>query len=323
MTTDKARDLVPATPTRSRALTAPEFHQLAQVPPTTDWFANIDNPNTRRAYRNDLQEFMGFVGIVTPAELRLVTRAHVLAWRKDLERRELAGATVRRKLAALSSLFEYLCERNAVPTNSVKGVKRPKVESYEGKTSALGNAQARHLLRLPVGDSLKCLRDRALLSVLLYHGLRRQEVSSLTVSAIHQRRGMPHLQVHGKGGKIRNIPMHSGSHELLTDYLEASGQASDKAGPLFRPIRNNRTGELHRALSPDGIYKIVRGYTTELGVPSGAHVMRATAATNALEHEADIAKVQEWLGHADISTTRMYDRRKSRPEDSPTFKVNY
>jgi site-specific recombinase XerD len=51
--------------------------------------------------------------------------------------------------------------------------------------------------------------------------------------------------------------------------------------------------------------------------------MRATAATNALEHEADIAKVQEWLGHADISTTRMYDRRKSRPEDSPTFKVSY
>ncbi len=318
----KTHDLVP-TLASSRTLTAPEFHQLAQVPPAAEWFANIDNPNTRRAYRNDLQEFMGFVGIATPAELRLVTRAHVLAWRKDLERRELAGATVRRKLAALSSLFEYLCERNAIPTNSVKGVKRPKVESYEGKTPALGDAQARHLLKLPAGDSLKSLRDRALLSVLLYHGLRREEVSSLTVSAIHQRRGVPHLQVYGKGGKIRNIPLHPGSHALLTDYLAASGHTHDKAGPLFRPIRNNRTGELNRALSPDGIYKIVRGYTTELGVPSGAHVMRATAATNALENEADIAKVQEWLGHADISTTRMYDRRKSRPEDSPTFKVSY
>lgn len=49
--------------------------------------------------------------------------------------------------------------------------------------------------------------------------------------------------------------------------------------------------------------------------------MRATAATNALEHEADIAKVQQWLGHADISTTRMCDKRHQRPEDSPTFKV--
>lgn len=50
---------------------------------------------------------------------------------------------------------------------------------------------------------------------------------------------------------------------------------------------------------------------------------RATAATNALEHEADIAKVQEWLGHANIATTRLYDKRATRPEDSPTFKVNY
>ena len=53
------------------------------------------------------------------------------------------------------------------------------------------------------------------------------------------------------------------------------------------------------------------------------HALRATAATNALDHCADIAKVQEWLGHANISTTRLYDRRGSRPEDSPTFKVAY
>ena len=52
------------------------------------------------------------------------------------------------------------------------------------------------------------------------------------------------------------------------------------------------------------------------------HSLRATAATNALSHEADIAKVQEWLGHANVPT-RVYDRRKTRPEDSPTFQVRY
>ena len=316
------KDLVP-TAASSRTLTAPEFHQLAQVPPAAEWFANIDNPNTRRAYRNDLQEFMGFVGIATPEEFRLVSRAHVLAWRQDLERRELAGSTLRRKLAAISSLFEYLCERNAVATNPVDGVKRPKVETNEGKTPALGDAQTRYLLKLPVGNGLQQLRDRALLSILFHHGLRREEVCSLTVSSLQQRRGMPHLRVHGKGGKIRHIPLHPGSQELLLDYLEASGHAQDKEGALFRPIRNNRTGTVERALSPDGVYKIMRGYSAELGIPSGPHVARATAATNALDNGADIAKVQEWLGHADISTTRMYDRRKSRPEDSPTFKVSY
>ena len=99
---EKAHDLVP-TPASSRTLTAPEFHQLAQVPTPAEWFANIDNPNTRRAYQKDLQEFMGFVGITRPEEFRLVSRAHVLAWRQDLERRQLAGSTLRRKLAALSS----------------------------------------------------------------------------------------------------------------------------------------------------------------------------------------------------------------------------
>jgi len=53
------------------------------------------------------------------------------------------------------------------------------------------------------------------------------------------------------------------------------------------------------------------------------HAMRATAATNALSNSADIAKVQEWLGHANVSTTRLYDRRKNKPEESPTFRVKY
>lgn len=55
----------------------------------------------------------------------------------------------------------------------------------------------------------------------------------------------------------------------------------------------------------------------------GLHVIRATAATNALDNGADIAKVQEWVGHANIATIRIYDRRKARPADSPTFKVAY
>ena len=53
------------------------------------------------------------------------------------------------------------------------------------------------------------------------------------------------------------------------------------------------------------------------------HALRATAATNALEHGADLARVQEWLGHAHIATTRLYDKRLHRTEESPTFKVEY
>jgi integrase/recombinase XerD len=64
-------------------------------------------------------------------------------------------------------------------------------------------------------------------------------------------------------------------------------------------------------------------YSGQLGVDIGAHSLRATAAANALDHQADIAKVQERLGHANIATTRIYDHRRTRQEDSPTIKVGY
>jgi integrase len=115
----------------------------------------------------------------------------------------------------------------------------------------------------------------------------------------------------------------SRTNELIHDCLEAAGHGEDESGALFRPIRNNPTGRLDKALDPDMVYKLVRGYSAELGFEIGAHALRATAAINALDHQADIAKVQEWLGHVNIATTRIYDHRKTRPEDSPTFKVAY
>jgi integrase/recombinase XerD len=307
-----------------RLLTAARFQQLADVPPEIEWFANLGSKATRRAYETAIGDFMAFAGIRRPEEFRGVTRAHVIAWRDDLVRRELGGSTVRHRLAALSSLFEYLCERNAVTHNPVKGVRRPRVESGEGKTPAIGDHQARELLAAPDADTIKSKRDRAILSTLLFHALRREELCKLKVrDAKHNRRGVPHLRVAGKGGKMRYLPLHPSTGGLLHDYLEAAGHGADEDGALFRPIRNNRTGRLDQAVTPDGVYKLVRTYSATLGFQVGAHALRATASTNALDHEADIAKVQEWLGHANIATTRLYDRRRTRPEDSPTFKVTY
>jgi integrase/recombinase XerD len=64
---------------QGRALTAAEFHKLIDIPPEIEWFANLRNPNTRKAYDNDLREFRRFVGIERPEEFRTITRAHVIA----------------------------------------------------------------------------------------------------------------------------------------------------------------------------------------------------------------------------------------------------
>jgi integrase/recombinase XerD len=118
------------------------------------------------------------------------------------------------------------------------------------------------------------------------------------------------------------VPLHPAAGRLIAEYLEVAGHEGEATGALFRPLHHGRQRG-SQALTPDGVYKLVRGYTAVLGLAVGAHALRATAATNALDHQADIAKVQEWLGHANIVTTRLYDRRQTRPEDSPTFKVAY
>jgi integrase/recombinase XerD len=105
-----------------RLLTAAEFQKLADVPPEVEWFANLGNAHTRRAYENAVKDFMRFAGIRRPEEFRIVTRAHIIAWRDALAQRGLGGSTIRHRLASLASLFEYLCDKNAVTHNPVKGV---------------------------------------------------------------------------------------------------------------------------------------------------------------------------------------------------------
>lgn len=98
-----------------------------------------------------------------------------------------------------------------------------------------------------------------------------------------------------------------------------AGHENDPSGSLFRPVRNKRTGTLNKPLNTNSLYRnIARKYGLETGLHIEVnglcvHSMRATISTNALSHESDIAKVQEWLGHANVSTTRLYDRRKTRP----------
>lgn len=213
-----------------------------------EWFANLTGGATRRAYKNALKDFMGFIGITRPDEFPSVTRSHVIAWRDELVKRALSGMTIRHRLAALSSLFEYLCERNAVTHNPVKGVNRPPIESYEGKTPALGDHQARDLLNAPHDLSLKGKRDRALLATLLYHALRRDELCKLTIKDFkHERRGVRHLRVSGKGGKIRYVPLHPAASTLITVYLEASGHSAEDTASLFRPLSNNCVGASGKA----------------------------------------------------------------------------
>jgi len=307
--------LTPLTPLAPTALTAP-------IPPELEWLANFDSPQTRRAYQAAVRDFTTFLGLQQFEDLRHISRAHVILWRDHLKAQGHTPNTLRHRLACLSSLFDYLCNANTITNNPVKGVRRPRTQGTEGRTPAIGDHQARQLLKAPQGHTPKARRDRAILTTLLYHGLRREELCRLTVADFHhERRGIRHLPIQGKGNKLRYIPLHPAANRLIHDYLETADHAAIPEAALFQSL--TPTPDLRQGITPDGVYKLVRKYSEGLGFKIGAHALRATAATHALDQGADIAKVQEWLGHSNISTTRLYDHRQTRPEDSPTFKINY
>jgi site-specific recombinase XerD len=148
-------------------LSTAQFAALSAIPPEAEWFANLRNRHPRENYQRDIRQFIAFAGLGSAEQLRQVTRPHVLAWRDHLQGRGLADDTIRRKLAALSSLYAHLCDRHAVLQNPVLGVKRPPSMNREGVTPALGDNQALRLLEAPPAGTLKGKRDRAMLAVLL------------------------------------------------------------------------------------------------------------------------------------------------------------
>jgi site-specific recombinase XerD len=300
---------------------------LADIPEEDIWLAKQKSTRTRRAYKQDVQHFMRTITIRSYEELRKVDHRAVIAWERIM--REIDGAaasTVRRRLAALSSLFKHLVRYGYAEKNPVSEVERPAINRREGSTLAFSQADARRLLDKPDEKTLEGLRDRAILAVGLQVGLRRAEIASLTVEDLHQNRGYDSLRITRKGGRHDALAVHPNTAMRLKAYLEAAGHADDLDGPLFRPLSHNRKKqEQRRHMDPDAIDRVLRKYAKAIGIGRGfsAHSMRATFITTALENGCSLEDVQRAAGHSEPGTTKLYDRRGYNPEKSASFFATY
>ena len=193
-------------------------------------------------------------------------------------------------------------------------------------TLAFSQTQARTMLDTPNPDTVLGLRDRAILSVGLQVGFRRSEIAGLKVGDFHVNRGYDALRVVRKGGKKGSLAIHPQTAQRIKDYLTVAGHGEDMDGPLFRPVRDNRKGQdTRRHVHSDIIDRVLRKYARHIGLSRGysAHSMRATFITTALDNGASLEDVQSAAGHADPSTTKLYDRRGYNPEKSASFFANY
>ena len=300
---------------------------LKTIPEEAVWLESRKSARTRRAYQTDVAHFMRTFNITSPEELRQIDHRAVYAWERQL--REVEGkeaSTVRRRLAALSSLFTHLIKFGVVERNPVRDVERPAINRREGMTRAFSQKQARKILDAPNPETLLGLRDWAILSVGLQVGFRRAEIASLKVKDLHENLEYDSLRVTRKGGKKGSLAIHQQTAQRIRAYLERAGHKDDLDGPLFRPVKGNREGQDERRhLHPDVIDRILRKYAKRIGLERGysAHSMRATFITTALENGAGLEDVQLAAGHADPSTTKLYDRRGYNPEKSASFFANY
>jgi integrase/recombinase XerD len=301
--------------------------QLADIPEEEIWLSKQKSARTRRAYRLDVQHFMRTLSISSPEELRQADHKAAIAWERYMREVEhAASSTIRRRLAALSSLYKHLVRHGHAPRNPVGEVERPAINRDEGATTAFSKAQARKLLDLPGEDTIAGLRDRAILSVGLQVGLRRAEIAALKVGDLHQNRGYDSLRVMRKGGRRDALAINPQTAARLRAYLDKAGHGADIDGPLFRPLRHNgKRRDERRGMDPDAIDRVVRKYAAVLGLDRGysAHSMRATFITTALENGAQLEDVQKAAGHRDPSTTKLYDRRGYNPEKAASFFATY
>jgi site-specific recombinase XerD len=291
------------------------------------WLSKQKSARTRRAYRLDVQHFMRTLAITSPEELRQADHKAVIAWERYMRETEhVASSTIRRRLAALSSLYKHLVRHGHATRNPVPEVERPAINRDEGSTLAFAKTQARKMLDAPAENTVAGLRDRAILSVGLQVGLRRAEIASLIVGDLHQNRGYDSLRVQRKGGRRDALAINPQSAARLRAYLGAAGHGNDVNGPLFRPLRHNgKRRDERRGMDPDAIDRVVRKYAAALGLDRGysAHSMRATFITTALENGAQLEDVQKAAGHRDPSTTKLYDRRGYNPEKAASFFATY
>ena len=269
-----------------------------------EWMTSLRSEQTRAAYRRDLRTFEEYCD-AGGVSLTLVTRAHLNLWARLLETR-YAASTVVRKLAAVSSFYDYLETEGYVSDNPVTKVTRPRVCADDQQvTTARTRAELEAVLEVATEP-----RDRALVLVLALMGLRVSEALGLDLDGLETDRGHRTAVIHGKGNRRTRAAVPPPVIEALERVEEVEGRTS---GPVFARdgVRWNRY-QANRALRRLGR---AAGLTGDLR----PHQLRATAITLALELGAPLHEVQTFARHASPLTTRRYDANRLSLDRSPAY----
>jgi len=284
------------------------------------YLQRYDRDQTRRAYRTDLEQFFDTASV----DLELARAASFMDVNRhirELEGRDRKPATIRRRVAAIRGFYDWLLalevvERNPADKNLIRRVRSG--NRRDQSITFLTRQQARKLLKATSDAGEAAPRDRALIMTLLHCVLRRSEAAVMDVEHL---RPLGHYWVldlpDAKGGSDQYVKVPAHVVETIHDMTDVYGI---QAGPLWRSLSNRNRGD---RLTPDAIYKMVKRTAERAGLPDiGAHVLRHTGCTLAIDSGATIQQVKTHARHKDIDTTMNYIHQRDKLRDSAADHIN-
>jgi site-specific recombinase XerD len=279
-----------------------------------DFFtSNIRNPNTRRAYTRACSQFFAWCDArgLTFATIRPFDVSTYIEARQQTH----SAPDVKQQLAAVRVLFDWLITGQVVPINPAATVRGPKHVVKTGKTPVLDGREWRMLVDAIPMESVRDLRDRALIVTLTYSFARIGAALKMKIEDLRPKGAGWELRLHEKGGKHHVMPCHHALAEALRAYLDAAGIAEDRKGFLFRTSRGHRGTELsEQPMTQPDAWRMIRKRAVAVGnhAPIGNHSFRATGITAYLSNGGALEHAQEMAAHESPRTTKLYDRTKER-----------
>jgi site-specific recombinase XerD len=263
---------------------------------------SLSCPDAQRGYRHAIDEFVEWYC----SEPRLSFRKTVvLRYRMHLETRNLAPGTINLRLGAVRRLAYEAADCGLLSADLAAGIRR--VKGVKKLGVRLGNwltaEQGQALWQAPNQEEMKGKRDRALLALLLACGLRRHELASLAVGHLQQREGhWAIVDLRGKGGHVRTIPVPDWVHGLLDDWTRVAGIST---GSLFRRVSS--AGRVWgEAVTEKLVWHVVKEFAAKIGVTKLApHDLRSCARL-CRAAGGELEQIQFLLGHVSVQTTERY-----------------
>jgi integrase len=283
---------------------------LIVVPQMNQWqklkalvLDSVSSPITKRVYNHALDEFFEWYGQEPRPGF---TKATVAAWRVALESRALGSVSINVRITAVRKLAVEAADNGLLAPDLAAGIEP--VGSAKPMGVRMGNwlslKQAQALLNAPDIATMKGLRDRAILAVLLGCGLRRSEVAALTMGHIQQRDGRWCIvDLFGKHGRVRTVPMPTWVKVAIDAW---TGPAGVVDGHVFRPVQRGDQVQ-GDVLLEKVVWQMLQPYAKAAGVPGIApHDCRRTAAKLCRASGGELEQIQLLLGHASVQTTERY-----------------